>query len=62
MTALANAAVDEERARVVLAKAKEAFDLPDRRYPKEKLLALCASLLHRYPALRTTREQPQVFA
>ncbi len=61
LRALANAAVDEARARVVLAKAKDAFDLPDRRYPKEHLLALCAELLHRYPALRSAREQPRVF-
>jgi hypothetical protein len=60
-SALANAAGTLEDTRVILERAKDALNLPDVRYPKEKLLGLIASLLHRWPELRATREQPIVY-
>lgn len=59
--ALANAASSEEVARAVLPKAREALRLPDRRYPKEKLIGMIGAVLRRHPSLRNDREQPQVF-
>lgn len=59
--ALRNAAAQEEHARAVLARCREALDLPDKRYPKEKLIGLIGEILHRHPALRGAREQPVVF-
>jgi hypothetical protein len=59
--ALANAANTVESARLILERAKDALGLPDRRYPKEKLLGLIARLLHRWPALRGANEQPVVY-
>jgi hypothetical protein len=52
---------DESTARFVVARARLAFDLPDKRYPKEQLLGVVAAALHRWPALRGEREQPRVF-
>jgi hypothetical protein len=60
--ALANAATTPELARRIVDRAREAWDLPDTRYPKEKLLGLIAQILSRYPELRGAREQPQVYA
>ena len=59
--ALANAANSEESARVILERAKDALNLRDVRYPKEKLLGLIAQLIHRWPQLRTPREQPVIY-
>jgi len=59
--ALANAANTLETARLILERAKEALNLPDVRYPKEKLLGLIAQLIHRWPELRGPREQPVVY-
>lgn len=59
--ALRNATAQEEPARAVLARCREALDLPDKRYPKEKLIGLIGEILHRHPALRGAREQPVVF-
>jgi hypothetical protein len=59
--ALANAAATKEDATRVLAKAREAFDLPDERYPKEALLGLIGALLVRWPELRGPREEPVVY-
>jgi hypothetical protein len=60
--ALANAASDPAVAPRVLAKAREALDLPDVRYPREKLIGLIGGILHRHPSLRGEREIPRVFA
>lgn len=60
--ALANACLDEETAATVLESAREADHLPDVRYPKEDLVSLIAKLLHRYPSLRQSSEQPVVYA
>ncbi len=60
-TALKNAAHAEPGARRVLARAREAFALPDRRYPKEGLLDLVAHILHRHPGLALEGETPTVY-
>lgn len=59
--ALANAATTAENARVILHRAREALDLPDQKYPKEQLIGLIGSVLHRWPELRREREQPIVY-
>ncbi len=59
--ALANGAGTIESARLILDRAKDALNLPDTRYPKERLLGLIAQLLHRWPELRGVKEQPVVF-
>jgi len=58
--ALANAATTIESATLILARARDALNLPDTRYPKERLLGLIAQLLHRWPELRGAHEQPLV--
>ena len=59
--ALANAASSIESARLILERSMEALNLPDTRYPKERLLGLMAQLLHRWPELRGANEQPAVY-
>lgn len=59
--ALANAADSVDTARIILDRARDALNLPDKKYPKERLLGLMARLLHQYPELRGPREQPVVF-
>lgn len=60
--ALRNAAMaNEETARRLLTRMKDALTLPDRRYPKEKLVGLIGQVLHRWPSLRTSAERPRVY-
>lgn len=59
--ALKNAAHDEEGARRVLTKAREAFALPDEGYPKEGLLGLVAHILARHPQLAEPSEARVVY-
>lgn len=59
--ALANAAADPAAARLILERARDAMALPDTKYPKEQLLGLMARLLHRWPELRGTGEQPVIY-
>ncbi|MCP3104754.1 gliding motility protein [Myxococcus sp. K15C18031901] len=60
--AVANAAAhDEDTARRLMPRLRDAFVLPDTRYPKDALVELLAKVLGRWPALRTTSEQPRVF-
>ena len=59
--ALANAAATPETAARILARAREALDLPDEDYPKEALLGLIARILDRWPALRGAAEEPVVY-
>ncbi|WP_426754673.1 gliding motility protein [Myxococcus sp. Y35] len=60
--ALANAAAhDVETARVLLPRVRDAFALPDTRYPKESLVELLAQMLARWPQLRAPAEVPTVF-
>lgn len=55
--ALQNAASTEPYARLVLEKCREAFALPDRRYPKEALVGMIGKILARFPALAGADEQ-----
>lgn len=59
--ALANAAQTMESARLILERSRDALNLPDKRYPKERLLGLIARILHQWPELRGVREQPVVY-
>lgn len=59
--ALKNAAHEETGARRVLAKAREAFALPDDGYPKEGLLDLVAKILARHPQLAEASEARVVY-
>ena len=59
--ALANAANTIETAGLILERAKDALNLPDVRYPKERLLGLIAQLIYRWPELRGPREQPVIY-
>ena len=59
--ALTNAANTIETARMILERAKDALNLLDTRYPKERLLALIAKVIHRWPELRGPKEQPVVY-
>jgi hypothetical protein len=60
-TALANAADSLENAGLILDRARDAQNLPDLKYPKEKLLGLIARLLNQWPELRKPCEQPVVY-
>jgi hypothetical protein len=60
--ALANAAVSADNAARILNRARQALDLPDKRYPKENLIGLLGAVLARWPELRRPREQRLVFA
>ena len=59
--ALHQATHAEDAAAKVLAKAREALDLPDARYPKEELVGLMGHILHRFPGLRAPGEAPVVY-
>jgi hypothetical protein len=59
--ALFNAACTSESARRVVARARQALDLPDKRYPKEALVGLIGRLIHAWPELRSERERPVVY-
>lgn len=61
LKALGRAAIDEVRGALILRRAREAYALPDRKYPKEELLSLIAGILRRHPALRAPGEAPRVF-
>lgn len=59
--AVANAAGTSETARLILERAKDALNLPDVRYPKERLLGLIAQVIRRWPELRSPREHPVIY-
>ncbi|QDU62821.1 hypothetical protein Pan216_36920 [Planctomycetes bacterium Pan216] len=59
--ALRNAANSPENARRVLQRAREALDLPDKHYPKERLVGLIGQILHDWPELRGAGERPVIF-
>ena len=59
--ALLNAATTEENARLILDRSRAALDLPDSHYPKEQLVGLIGQLLHRWPQLRSEKEQPVIY-
>lgn len=58
--ALANAATDEELAPRILARAREAFALPDDQYPKDALAQLVGGILDRHAGLRRASEHPRI--
>jgi hypothetical protein len=60
LKALDNAATTHETAARIAARAREALELLDTRYPKAALVELIGVLLHRYPGLRGPDEQPLV--
>jgi hypothetical protein len=59
--ALANAANSSDDARLILTKAREAFVLPDQRYPKEQLVGLIGKILARHPELASPAERPVIY-
>jgi hypothetical protein len=60
--ALANAARSgPEAAKRVLARAKDAQKLPDKKYPKAELIGLIAAVLNACPELASAREKPVVY-
>jgi hypothetical protein len=60
--ALANAARSgPDIAKRVLARAKEAQKLPDKKYPKAELIGLIAAILNVCPELASPRERPIVY-
>jgi hypothetical protein len=60
--ALANAAkADPAVAARILTRVREAFKLPDRKYPKEQLTGLAAAILHACPELQSVRERPVIY-
>lgn len=59
--ALKNAAHEAQGAAVVLARAREAFTLPDQHYPKEALLDLVAHVVARHPQLAAPGETRVVY-
>ena len=60
LEALKNAAVDADRARQIVRRAKSALKLPDKRYPKDDVIAMIGEILHRYPQVRGASEQPVI--
>jgi hypothetical protein len=59
--ALANASSSLPNARRILARARDAMALPDRKYPKEQLIGLIGTIVHRWPELRQPSEAPVVY-
>jgi hypothetical protein len=60
--ALANAAkADPMAAARILARVREAFKLPDKKYPKERLTGLAAAILRARPELQSERERPVIY-
>jgi hypothetical protein len=59
--ALTNAANGLPEARLILAKAREAFVLPDERYPKEQLVGLISRILWRHPELAGPKERSVIY-
>ncbi len=59
--ALANACTSATNAGRILTRARDALALPDRKYPKEQLLGLIGTILHRWPELRSTNEVPVIY-
>lgn len=61
LRALDNAAADRAAAAQVLERARQAFVLPDERYPKEALVGLIGRLLARHPHLAAPGEARVVY-
>lgn len=62
LEALANAARHSpETGERVLSRARDALRLPDKKYPKEELIALIAKVIAANPSLASAKEQPVVY-
>ena len=59
--ALKNAAADTDAAAFVLRQARQATALPDKRYPKDALIALMGHILATQPSLQNERERPRIY-
>jgi hypothetical protein len=60
--ALVNAAKEsQETAAEILSAARDALSLPDKRYPREELIAMVGKILALWPELRGERERPLVY-
>jgi hypothetical protein len=59
--AIDNAASTAGTAGVLVERIREAFYLPETRYPREELIGLLASILKRWPELRGEHEQPVIY-
>ena len=59
--ALRNAASRPDTASYLVARIRETFHLPGKRYPREQLIGLLGEILHRWPELRGERERPVVY-
>jgi hypothetical protein len=60
--ALANAARSgPDAAKRVLARARDALKLPDKKYPKAELIGLIGAVLEAAPALASSRERPVIY-
>ncbi len=59
--ALANACTSVTNARRIIERARDALVLPDQKYPKEQLLGLIGTILHRWPELRSATEVPVIY-
>ncbi len=59
--ALANACTSVTNARRIIERARDALVLPDQKYPKEQLLGLIGTILHRWPELRSATEAPVIY-
>jgi hypothetical protein len=53
---------DEQTARYLVRRIREAMALPSKRYPKEALVETLGTILARWPALQSAAERPRVFA
>jgi hypothetical protein len=60
--ALLGAATTLENAQLIHDKARQALDLPDKHYPKDRLIGLLGRLLRRWPELRSGREAPVIYS
>jgi hypothetical protein len=58
--ALLHAATTADNARLIVERARQAFDFQDPHFPREELLGVLAQLLHRFPELRRPNEQPRI--
>jgi len=58
--ALVNACSSVANARRILKRARDALALPDKKYPKEQLLGLIGTIVHRWPELRSANEAPVI--
>jgi len=59
--ALVNACTTPANAHRIIDRARDAVALPDTKYPKDQLVGLIGTILHRWPELRRSSEMPVVY-